>query len=57
LDETTLYVAVTRGNCIRRVPFMLDGTPSKVGVFTYLSGIGGLDGKALDEQGGVPLLT
>jgi gluconolactonase len=55
LDETALYVAVTRANNVWRVPFMLDGTPSKVGVFTYLSGMGGPDGMALDEQGGLAI--
>jgi gluconolactonase len=55
LDETALFVAVTRGNNIWRAPFMLDGTLSKVGVFTYLSGMGGPDGIALDAEGGLAI--
>lgn len=55
LDETALYLAVTRANNIWRIPFMLDGTPSKVGVFTYLSGMGGPDGLALDAEGGLAI--
>jgi gluconolactonase len=50
-DETILYVAVTRGNCIWRVPFLRDGSIVKVGVFIQLSGGGGPDGLALDDQG------
>ncbi len=51
LDEATLFVAVTRMNNVWRVPFMLDGTVSKVGVFVQLSGGVGPDGIALDAQG------
>lgn len=44
-DESMLYVAMTRGNCIWRVPLMADGTVSKVGVFIQLSGgLAGPDG-------------
>jgi gluconolactonase len=49
--EHILYVAVTRGNCIWRVPLMPDGTASKVGIFVQLSGgLGGPDGLAMDAE-------
>lgn len=52
LAENTLYLNVTRGNCVWRVPMAEDGTPFKVGVFVQLSGgLGGPDGLAIDEQG------
>jgi gluconolactonase len=50
-DETALYVAATRGNCIWHVPFLRSGGVGKVGLFVQLSGAGGPDGLALDEQG------
>ncbi|HEY7758567.1 MAG TPA: SMP-30/gluconolactonase/LRE family protein [Burkholderiales bacterium] len=50
-DETALYLAVTRGNCVWRVPFVRGGGVAKVGVYLQLSGGGGPDGLALDEQG------
>lgn len=53
LDETALYVAVTRGNCVWRLPFTLDGNITKVGIYIQLSGGGGPDGLALDEEGGL----
>ena len=47
-----LYVAVTRGNCVWRVPLMADGSVAKVGLFVQLSGgWGGPDGLALDAEG------
>lgn len=50
--ETILYVAVTRGNCVWRLPLHADGGTSKVGVFIQLSGgLGGPDGLAVDEAG------
>lgn len=50
--ENTVYVNVTRGNCVWRVPLLPDGTPYKVGVFIQLSGgLGGPDGLAIDEAG------
>lgn len=52
-DESALYVAVTRGNCVWRVPFLRSGEIAKVGVFVQLSGGGGPDGMALDESGGL----
>jgi gluconolactonase len=49
-QEHIIYIAVTRGNCVWRVPMMPDGSASKVGVFVQLSGsLGGPDGLALDE--------
>jgi len=49
--ENILYVAVTRGNNIWRVPFVRNGDVAKVGVFIQLSGGGGPDGLALDDSG------
>jgi len=49
--EDTLFLAVTRGNSIWRVPLLKDGAVSKVGVFIQLSGGGGPDGIALDAAG------
>ncbi len=52
--EDVLYVAMTRGNSVWRLPLMADGTVSKVGVFLQISGgLSGPDGMALDESGGV----
>ena len=53
LDETAMYLAVTRDNAIWRVPFMTDGTATKVGAYIRLSGGGGPDGIALDSEGGL----
>lgn len=53
LDETAVYLAVTRDNAIWRVPLMDDGTATKVGAYIRLSGGGGPDGIALDAQGGL----
>jgi gluconolactonase len=52
LDESALLLAVTRGNCIWRVPLLADGSTTKVGLFIQMSGgPGGPDGLALDEAG------
>jgi gluconolactonase len=52
--ETVLYVGVTRGNAVWRLPLMGDGTASKVGLFIQMSGgHSGPDGMALDEEGGL----
>jgi gluconolactonase len=52
--EDALYVAMTRGNSVWRLPFMADGAVSKVGVFVQISGgLSGPDGLALDETGGL----
>lgn len=48
--ENTVFLAVTRDNAIWRVPLMKDGTASKVGVFVQMSGGGGPDGMAIDED-------
>jgi gluconolactonase len=50
-SEDVVYVNVTRGNCVWRVPMMADGTPFKVGVFIQLSGGIGPDGLVMDEAG------
>ena len=52
--ENTVYVNVTRGNCVWRVPMLPDGSPYKVGVFIQMSGgLGGPDGLAADAHGGL----
>lgn len=52
--EDVLYVAMTRGNSVWRLPLMADGSVSKVGVFLQLSGgLSGPDGMARDAEGGV----
>ena len=53
--ENTLLVAVTRGNCIWRLPLMADGTVAKAGLFIQLSGGGGPDGLALDAEGSLAI--
>ncbi len=53
LDETALFVAVTRANCVWRLPFNHYGDVVKVGVQVQLSAGNGPDGLALDEQGGL----
>lgn len=53
-DERILYIGVTRGNAVWRMPIMPDGGASKVGIFTQFSGgLGGPDGLALTQAGGV----
>lgn len=52
--QDALYVAMTRGNSIWRLPLMADGSVSKAGVFVQLSGgLSGPDGMALDQAGGL----
>lgn len=54
--ENVVFVNVTRGNCVWRVPLLADGTAFKVGVFIQLSGgLGGPDGLAIDEQGSLAI--
>ncbi|CAG4900030.1 SMP-30/gluconolactonase/LRE family protein [Paraburkholderia gardini] len=53
LDETAVYLAVTRANAIWRVPLLNDGTATKVGTYIQMSGGGGPDGIALDAAGGL----
>lgn len=50
-EETVVFLAVTRDNAVWRVPLMKDGGASKVGVFIRMSGGGGPDGMAIDEDG------
>lgn len=49
-----LYVAMTRGNSVWRLPFMADGSVSKAGVFLQLSGgLSGPDGMLVSENGDI----
>ena len=51
-DGRTLYMAVTRANCVYRVPLRPDRSLGKVGIFLYAAGgSGGPDGLAVDEGG------
>ncbi|MFI5002943.1 MAG: SMP-30/gluconolactonase/LRE family protein, partial [Reyranellales bacterium] len=53
-SENVLYVGVTRGNAVWRLPLMADGMASKVGLFIQMSGgHAGPDGMALDAEGGL----
>lgn len=50
--EDVLYVAMTRGNAVWRVPIHPDGGTAKVSIFTPLAGgNSGADGMAVDETG------
>jgi gluconolactonase len=51
--EDQLFVGMTRGNAVWRVPLMPDGGVSKVGIFIQLSGGTGPDGLTIDSQDGV----
>lgn len=50
-DEKFLYLAVTRGNCVWRMPLLADGSVSKAGQFFTSYGPSGPDGLAMDESG------
>jgi len=50
-DEKVLYLAVTRGNQVWRVPLMDDGSVSKVSAFFTSYGPSGPDGLAVDASG------
>jgi gluconolactonase len=50
-DEKVLFVAMTRGNCVWRVPLLADGSVSKVGQFFTSFGPSGPDGLAMDVTG------
>lgn len=53
-DEKTLYVAMTRGNAVWRLPLFDDGSVSKVGIFVQMAGgVSGADGVAVDAEGNV----
>ena len=49
--ETVLFVAMTRDNAVWRVPFMKDGSVSKVGRFCSTFGASGPDGLTMDKAG------
>ena len=49
--ETVLFVAMTRDNAVWRLPFMKDGSVSKVGRFCSLFGTSGPDGLTVDRAG------
>ncbi len=51
VDERFLFVAVTRGNCVWRMPLLADGSVSKVGQFFTSQGPSGPDGLAIDTSG------
>jgi gluconolactonase len=51
LDEKFLFVAVTRGNCVWRMPLLSDGSISKTGQFFTSYGPSGPDGLAINELG------
>jgi gluconolactonase len=50
--ETVLFVAMTRDNAVWRLPFMKDGSVSKVGRFCSTFGASGPDGMTMDKQAG-----
>jgi len=50
-DQKVLYLGVTRGNCVWRVPLLPDGSVAKVGQFFTSYGPSGPDGLAVDAQG------
>jgi len=52
-DERVLYLAVTRGNQVWRVPLLEDGSVSKVSAFFTSYGPSGPDGLAVDASGRV----
>lgn len=51
LDEKVLFVGMTRGNCVWRVPLLEDGSVSKVSQFFTSYGPSGPDGLTIDSQG------
>ncbi len=51
-DQNVLYVAMTRGNAVWRMPLFGDGSVSKVGIFVQMAGgVSGADGLAVDQAG------
>ena len=52
-NENVLFVAMTRGNSIWRLPLLNDGGVSKVGTYIQLSGGIGPDGITCDGKGGL----
>ncbi|MDO8596895.1 MAG: SMP-30/gluconolactonase/LRE family protein [Sulfuricaulis sp.] len=53
LAETQLFLAVTRGNAVWRLPFAPNGQVVRMGLYLQFSGGSGPDGMTLDEQGGL----
>jgi gluconolactonase len=49
--EAVLFVAMTRDNAVWRMPFMKDGSVSKVGRFCSMFGPSGPDGMTMDQAG------
>jgi gluconolactonase len=49
--ESVLFVAMTRDNAVWRMPFMKDGSVSKVGRFCSTFGPSGPDGMTMDKAG------
>ena len=49
--EAVLFVAMTRDNAVWRLPFMKNGSVSKVGRFCSLFGPSGPDGMTMDQAG------
>ncbi len=50
-NEAVLFVAMTRDNAVWRLPFMRDGSVSKVGRFCSMFGPSGPDGMTMDGAG------
>ncbi len=50
-DGKFLFVAMTRGNCVWRMPLLADGSVSKAGQFFTSYGPSGPDGLAMDAAG------
>jgi gluconolactonase len=50
-SEKVLFVAMTRDNGVWRLPFMKDGSVSKVGRFCTMFGPSGPDGMTMDKAG------
>src|SRR6202795_477076 len=50
-NEAVLFVAMTRDNAVWRMPFMKDGSVSKVGRFCSTFGPSGPDGMTMDKAG------
>jgi gluconolactonase len=50
-SEAVLFVAMTRDNAVWRLPFMKDGSVSKVGRFCSMFGPSGPDGMTMDKSG------
>jgi gluconolactonase len=53
LEDNVLYVAATRANAVWQMPLTADGRTTKVGLFIQMSGGGGPDGMAMNEDGGL----